>query len=360
MFALYSCCQKAVDIGLGDKTSLIVAPIVAALGGKVTKMSGRGLGHTGGTVDKLESIPGYNISIPEDEFKSQIHSVGMAVIGQSGNLTPADKKLYALRDVTATVDSIPLIASSIMSKKLAAGAKSIVLDVKTGSGAFMKTTEDSIRLAEEMVRIGTACGRRVSALITNMDLPLGYAVGNALEVEEAVAVLQGKGPADLREVCLALAGEMLALCNGWNAEEAMEKATAALDSGIAYRKFEEWIKAQGGDLAAFGEERMVKSHVICAPQSGFIRKMDAEKIGIAAMLLGAGRATKEDTIDFSAGIMMHKKNGDAVEQGEPIATLYTSTASFEVAEKQYLNAIEIGVKEPTLQPLVLKKIGGAI
>lgn len=346
--------------GVGDKTSLVVAPLVAALGGKVAKMSGRGLGHTGGTVDKLESIPGYQTTLSSADFMSQAQNVGIVVAGQSGNLAPADKKLYALRDVTATVDSIPLIASSIMSKKLAAGAKSIVLDVKTGSGAFMKTTEDSIRLAEEMVRIGTACGRRVSALITNMDLPLGYAVGNALEVEEAVAVLQGKGPADLREVCLALAGEMLALCNGWNAEEAMEKATAALDSGIAYRKFEEWIKAQGGDLAAFGEERMVKSHVICAPQSGFIRKMDAEKIGIAAMLLGAGRATKEDTIDFSAGIMMHKKNGDAVEQGEPIATLYTSTASFEAAEKQYLNAIEIGVKEPTLQPLVLKKIGGAI
>ena len=346
--------------GVGDKPSLIVAPLVAALGGKVAKMSGRGLGHTGGTVDKLESIPGYQTTLSAADFMAQAQRVGIVVAGQSGNLAPADKKLYALRDVTATVDSIPLIASSIMSKKLAAGAKSIVLDVKTGSGAFMKTAEDSIRLAEEMVRIGTACGRRVSALITNMDLPLGQVIGNAAEVEEAIAVLKGKGPADLREVCLALASEMLSLCNGWSAEEAMEKATAALDSGIAYQKFEEWITAQGGDLAAFGAERAVKTYTVCAPESGYIQQMDAERIGIAAMLLGAGRATKEDTIDFAAGITMLKKTGDAVEQGEPIATLYTATAAFEAAETQYLGALKIGAEKPALQPLVLKKIGGGI
>ncbi|MBQ7090689.1 MAG: thymidine phosphorylase, partial [Clostridia bacterium] len=241
--------------GVGDKTSLIVAPLVASLGGKVAKMSGRGLGHTGGTVDKLESIPGYQTTLSAADFMAQAQRVGIVVAGQSGNLAPADKKLYALRDVTATVDSVPLIASSIMSKKLAAGARSIVLDVKTGSGAFMKTAEDSIQLAEEMVRIGTACGRRVSALITNMDLPLGQAIGNAAEVEEAIAVLRGKGPADLREVCLALASEMLILCRGWSKQEAMEKATAALDSGLAYQKFEEWITAQGGDLERFWQER---------------------------------------------------------------------------------------------------------
>ncbi len=344
--------------GVGDKTSLIVAPLVAALGGKVAKMSGRGLGHTGGTVDKLESIPGYRTTLSAEEFMDRAKRVGIVVAGQSGNLAPADKKLYALRDVTATVDSVPLIASSIMSKKLAAGAQSIVLDVKTGSGAFMKTAEASARLAEEMVRIGTACGRRVSALITNMDLPLGMAVGNALEVEEAIAVLQGKGPADLREVCLALATEMLCLCNDWSEQEAKQKATSALDCGIAYRKFEEWIAAQGGDLNAFAAERSVRTYTVCAPRSGYIQRMDAERIGVAAMLLGAGRAKKEDAIDFAAGITMLKKTGDAVKEGEPIATLYTATASFEGAEQQYLSALEIGAEKPEMLPLILKKIGG--
>ena len=346
--------------GVGDKTSLIVAPLVAALGGKVAKMSGRGLGHTGGTVDKLESIPGYQTTLSSEAFMAQAKRVGIVVAGQSGNLAPADKKLYALRDVTATVDSIPLIASSIMSKKLAAGARSIVLDVKTGSGAFMKTTEDSIALAEEMVRIGTACGRRVSALITNMDLPLGNAVGNALEVEEAIAVLQGRGPADLRAVCLALATEMLVLCNGWEERQAEEKAIAALDGGMAYAKFVEWITAQGGNLKEFAIEREVRAHTVCAPKDGYIQSMNAEKIGLAAMLLGAGRATKEDTIDFAAGITMLKKTGDAVSAGEPIATLYTATTDFESAEGQYLNALQIGAEQPDLLPLILKKIGGAV
>ncbi len=347
--------------GVGDKTSLIVAPLVAALGGKVAKMSGRGLGHTGGTVDKLESISGFCTTLSADAFMDQAKRVGIVVAGQSGNLAPADKKLYALRDVTATVDSVALIASSIMSKKLAAGAQSIVLDVKTGSGAFMKTLPDAERLAEEMVRIGTACGRRVSALITNMDLPLGRAVGNALEVEEAIAVLKGEGPADLRELCLALASEMLTLCNGWTPSEAKEKATAALDNGAAYRKFEEWISAQGGNLSTFAAERSVQEHVIYAPQSGYIQKMDAERIGVAAMLLGAGRARKEDTIDFAAGILMLKKTGDVVEEGQPIAILYTAGEhDFKAAEDCYLQAIKIGSEKPTKVPLVLKRIGGRI
>ena len=348
--------------GVGDKTSLIVAPLVASLGGKVAKMSGRGLGHTGGTVDKLESIPGYQTTLSAADFMAQAQRVGIVVAGQSGNLAPADKKLYALRDVTATVDSVPLIASSIMSKKLAAGARSIVLDVKTGSGAFMKTAEDSIQLAEEMVRIGTACGRRVSALITNMDLPLGQAIGNAAEVEEAIAVLRGKGPADLREVCLALASEMLILCRGWSKQEAMEKATAALDSGLAYQKFEEWITAQGGDLERFWQERdrPIPCRLVCAPKSGYIQKMDAEQIGIAAMLLGAGRAQKEDVIDHAASILMLKKTGERVEEGVPFAALYSATVDPETVEAHYLRAVQISAEPPALQPAILKKIGGGV
>lgn len=347
--------------GVGDKTSLIVTPIVASLGGVVAKMSGRGLGHTGGTVDKLESIPGYRTELSADEFMTQAQKVGLVVAGQSGNLAPADKKLYALRDVTATVDSIPLIASSIMSKKLAAGAQSIVLDVKCGSGAFMKTPEAAAELAKEMVKIGTACGRRVSALITNMDLPLGTAVGNAIEVEEALEVLQGKGPEDLRDVCLALAAEMLALCHGWQQEKAMEQAKDALCSGKAYAKMQEWIAAQGGDLDAFKAERNgeVPSDTVRAPKEGYITGMDAEKIGIAAMLLGAGRATKEDAIDFHAGLKILKKTGERVKAGEPLAVLYTATGrDFETAKNCYLEALTFGKEQPEQQPLIYSKIGG--
>jgi len=347
--------------GVGDKTTLIVTPIVASLGGMVAKMSGRGLGHTGGTVDKLESIPGYRTELSAEEFMHQAERVGLVVAGQSGNLAPADKKLYALRDVTATVDSIPLIASSIMSKKLAAGSKSIVLDVKCGSGAFMKTPEAAAELAEEMVTIGTNCGRNVAALITNMDLPLGFAVGNALEVEEALAVLRGEGPEDLKAVCLALAAEMLTLCKGFSSEEAKRQAEDALQSGKALAKLQQWIAAQGGDLEAFSKrhQKQVPSYEVVAPASGYIQKMDAEKIGLAAMVLGAGRASKEDVIDFDAGLRILKKTGDAVTAGEPIAVLYTATdRDFAAAEQRYLAALTIGAERPPEQPLIYRVIGG--
>ncbi len=346
--------------GVGDKTTLIVAPIAAACGGVVAKMSGRGLGHTGGTVDKLESIPGYQTELSSDQFMRQAEAVGLVVAGQSGNLAPADKKLYALRDVTATVNSIPLIASSIMSKKIAAGSKNIVLDVKSGSGAFMKSLEDAEQLAEEMVKIGSACGRRVTALITNMDLPLGNAIGNALEVEEALSLLRGEGPSDLREVCLALASEMIALSGDISAEQAREKAEQALCSGAALEKMEQWIAAQGGDLAAFKAHRQsvsLREHCVAAPCDGYLCAMDAESIGKAAMLLGAGRATKEDSIDYDAGMILLKKTGDLLKKGEPIARFYTADErSFDAAEQCYLQGLTFGAKKPALQPLILKKI----
>ncbi len=349
--------------GVGDKTTLIVTPIVASLGGIVAKMSGRGLGHTGGTVDKLESIPGYQTELTPEEFMRLSQEVGLVVAGQSGNLAPADKKLYALRDVTATVDSIPLIASSIMSKKLAAGAKSIVLDVKCGSGAFMKTPDEAAALAKEMVAIGENCGRKVSALITNMDRPLGQAIGNALEVEEALAVLRGEGPEDLKEVCLTLAAEMLTLCHGWSEDIAKEKARAALKEGKAYAKMKEWIGCQGGDLDTFIKTRAaaeVPSFEVMAPKSGYITQMDAEGIGISAMLLGAGRATKADVLDYDAGILLIKKTGDGVEEGEPIARLYAKDpAKFQGAKARFLAALTIDGEKPGAQPLIYRKIGGA-
>ena len=348
--------------GVGDKTTLIVAPLVASLGGIVAKMSGRGLGHTGGTVDKLESIPGYRTELTSQEFMSLSQKVGLVVAGQSGNLAPADKKLYALRDVTATVDSIPLIASSIMSKKLAAGAKSIVLDVKCGSGAFMKTPQEAQNLAEEMVMIGKNCGRKVSALITNMDRPLGFAVGNALEVEEALAVLQGEGPEDLREVCLRLAAEMLCLCRGWSEEEAMKQAKTALNQGKAYEKLQEWIGCQGGDLYGFLAQRKaarIPCADILAPKAGYITHMDAEGIGVSAMLLGAGRSAKTDPLDYDAGILLLKKTGDRVEEGTSVARLFANDPSkFQTAKKRFLASLAIGEEVPALQPLIYCKIGG--
>lgn len=360
--ALKNTVDKHSTGGVGDKTTLIVAPLVASLGGTVAKMSGRGLGHTGGTVDKLESIPGYQTALSMQEFLELSQKCGMVVAGQSGDLAPADKKLYALRDVTATVASVPLIASSIMSKKLAAGAESIVLDVKCGSGAFMKTPKDAAILARAMVEIGSACGRNMAALITNMDLPLGSAIGNALEVEEAIAVLQGNGPEDLKEVCVALAAQMLSLCHGWSLSIAEEKAKAALQGGAAYAKFEEWITAQGGNLEAFAQSRkeQCRSYRVVAPQNGYIAAMDAEQIGISAMLLGAGRAKKEDTIDYAAGIRLLKKTGEQVQKGEPIAELFTASAKgFEAAEKCFLQALCFGDQPPRLLPLIMDRIGGA-
>ena len=333
--------------GVGDKTTLIVAPIVASLGGKVAKMSGRGLGHTGGTVDKLESIPGMKVTMERTDFMKQVEKIGVAVIGQSGNLTPADKKLYALRDVTATVDSIPLITSSIMSKKLAAGSHSIVLDVKVGSGAFMKTPDDARVLAQNMVAIGKACGRNMSALITDMDRPLGRAVGNTIEVVEAVEVLRGEKKGDLYDVCVALATEMTMLFKGISHDEAQTKVIDAIGNGAAYEKMKEWIAAQGGDIAWLerakigdGAEYAIP---VVSPASGYITAMDTEAIGAAAVILGAGRSKKEDAIDFAAGITVEAKTGDRVEKGGTLACLYTNDRSVaETAAKRYLGALTIG------------------
>jgi len=338
--------------GVGDKTTLIVAPIVASLGGKMAKMSGRGLGHTGGTVDKLESISGFHTTLSAEQFRAQVEQVGVAVIGQSGNLPPADKKVYALRDVTATVDSIPLIASSIMSKKLAAGAKSMVLDVKCGSGAFMKTEEDGRKLAEAMVAIGKACGRNVAALLTNMDIPLGNCVGNALEVREAVEVLQGK-PGDLRQICMALASNLLSLCHGWTAEEAEEKVRDALDSGKALETMKAWVSAQGGD-PDFSKLPVASVQVpVKADRDGWLTHMDAEQVGVASSLLGAGRMTKDDAIDHAAGIVLEKKTGDQVKTGEILAWLHTNDETkLASAEARFRSALRWGAEPPTRNPLI--------
>lgn len=347
--------------GVGDKTSLIVAPIVASLGGKVTKMSGRGLGHTGGTVDKLESIPGYKTTLTSDEFISQIEKVGMAVIGQSGNLTPADKKLYSLRDVTATVDSIPLITSSIMSKKIAAGSHNIVLDVKCGSGAFMKTPEDAEILAKEMVKIGKGCGRNMAALITDMDRPLGSAVGNSLEVTEAVKVLKGELDNDLKEVCVALATQMISLIYSVCENEAKEKVLDSLSSGKAFLKMKEWISAQGGNVDYIENTDIFPktkyAFDVLANDTGYISYMDTEKIGITSVILGAGRASKEDEIDLAAGLEIFKKTGDRVEKGERISTFYTNReCSIPDAEKIYNSAVIISKNRPENRPLIFKKV----
>lgn len=347
--------------GVGDKTTLIIAPIVASLGAKVAKMSGRGLGHTGGTVDKLESFPGYRTSLAPEKFLSQVKKIGIAVIGQSGNLAPADKKLYALRDVTATIDSIPLITSSVMGKKLAAGTHSIVLDVKCGSGAFMATAEDAITLAKNMVEIGYARGRRVSALITNMDMPLGSAVGNILEVKEALEVLSGGGPSDLREVALSLATLMTSLSLGVDTLEAMRMCEDAIKSGKAREKFIEWIGEQGGDASYARDPSLFPeaplSRGIYAEASGYIAAMDTEAIGLSAVALGAGRATKEDTIDFTAGIKIEKKTGDYIEKGELIATLYSaSEARLDDGEKIYKSALTVSENAPEALPLIYEVI----
>ncbi len=318
--------------GVGDTTTLVVAPMVAACGGKVAKMSGRGLGHTGGTLDKLESIPGLRIEQPLEHFKRQVRELGLAVVGQSGNLVPADKKLYALRDVTSTVRSIPLIASSIMSKKLAAGADAIVLDVKVGTGAFVETQEEARKLASTMVEIGKHLGRRVVAIITDMNQPLGLAVGNALEVREAIELLSGKIPAGdpLYEVCMLLGSHMLCLCGEAEGEkDAKGKLAHSLESGAALQKLRDMVQAQGGDpkyidIVKINELCAVKSKIPVYLQSGQVQRMDAAKIGLAAQLLGAGRAKKEDRIDPAVGLVMHKRLGDTVNAQEPVCTLYVN------------------------------------
>lgn len=336
--------------GVGDKTTLITAPIAAACGVIVAKMSGRGLGHTGGTVDKLESIPGFCTEMEPSDFFHTVQHTGIAVVGQSGNLAPADKKLYALRDVTATVENHSLIASSIMSKKLAAGAKNIVLDVKYGSGAFMKTPEDAAKLAHTMVSIGNNAGRNTAAVLTNMDLPLGYNIGNALEVREAIETLKGSGPDDLTTVCLVLGAKMIELSLGKSPEEAYAMAQKALNSGAALAKFIEMVKAQGGDASYIEHpekfEPATYSFPIKAKQSGYICALNAEQMGLASVYLGAGRQEKEDTIDYSAGIILYKKPGDAVHIGDVLANLYTkqphADAALALAQQSYI----IGQKKP--------------
>ncbi len=347
--------------GVGDKTTLVVAPIAAVLGCKVAKMSGRGLGHTGGTVDKLESFSGYNTSLDTEQFFKNVREVGIAVTGQSGNLAPADKRLYALRDVTATVDSIPLITSSVMGKKIASGAGTIVLDVKYGSGSFMKTAEEAEALAEKMVTIGKRLGRRTTALITNMDEPLGYAVGNILEVKEAIATLQAQGPSDLTQVCVELGAAMAASALDIPIEEARKRAEDAIKSGEAYYKFIEWVGAQGADTtpAVFPEQFPTASvcHQVVAERDGYICRIDAEKIGLASVALGAGRESKGDSIDHTAGIILNKKIGDPVARGEVVMTLYTSEeARLATAEEELSCAVVIGEQPPKKGKLIHKII----
>lgn len=347
--------------GVGDKTSLIVAPIVASCGGKVAKMSGRGLGHTGGTVDKLEAIPNFRTELTPDEFINQVNNIGLCIVGQTGELAPADKKLYALRDVTATVESIPLIASSIMSKKLAAGSKGIVLDVKTGSGAFMKTFEESENLAKEMVSIGKSAGRSVTAVITNMDIPLGNSVGNSLEVIEAIKTLKGEGESDLTDVCLTLAAQMLCMVTGEDEKACYAMAKDAIDDGSALNKLCEMISAQGGNAGVVDDFSLFKQpkHTveISSEREGYIEHTDAEKIGLASVILGAGREKKGDPIDSSAGIVLKKKTGDRVEKGDTLAIFYTDDESkIEEAKREFFEAFTFDNKKPPAQKLIYRII----
>lgn len=344
--------------GVGDKTTLIIAPLVAACGGKVAKMSGRGLGHTGGTIDKMESIPNLKVSLEKDAFINQVNKIGLAVIGQSEGLAPADKKLYALRDVTGTVDSIPLIASSVMSKKLASGAQAILLDVKVGSGAFMKNIEDARELAKAMVDIGKENGRSVKAILTDMDRPLGHAIGNALEIREVIDTLKGHGPEDLTHECIIMAAHMLVLSHICDYETALSRVQEALDSGAALERLRMMIDAQDGDSRVIDDESLLAigkfTYDVTAPQDGYITHMNTEQCGIASVMLGAGRTVKDGPIDYSAGILMHKKTGDSVTVGECIATLYASDESLlSNAAKTYLEAITFGETAPIMADTIL-------
>lgn len=341
--------------GVGDTTTLVLAPLVAAVGVPVAKMSGRGLGFTGGTLDKLESIPGFQIELSDEEFIRVVNESKVAVIGQSGDLAPADKKLYALRDVTATVSSIPLIASSIMSKKIAAGADAIVLDVTTGEGAFMKDLDSAKRLAQTMVRIGKLANRQVMAVVSDMSQPLGEAVGNALEVVEAIETLQGHGPEDLMEMCYILGSQMVVLAKKADSLEAARRLLEdALASGRALAKFKEMITNQGGDASVVDEpERLLTAKYqieLPAKESGVVTQLVANEIGIAAMLLGAGRQTKEDTINYGVGLKLHKKIGDSVKVGESLLTIYSDDQEIEEVKERLYKNIVIGASavEPPL------------
>ncbi len=347
--------------GVGDKTSIAVVPIVASCGVRVAKMSGRGLGHTGGTLDKLESIPGCSVDIDEERFFKIVNEVGCAIIGQTANLVPADKKLYALRDVTATVDSIPLIASSIMSKKIASGADAIVLDVKCGSGAFMKSADQAIELSQAMVAIGEKVGRSTVALVSDMDQPLGAKVGNALEVIEAIDVLHEDAPTDLFETCIELAANMLTLANAGTLEQCRALAREKVASGAAFEKLCEMVTAQGGDSSVLRDpsrfQQASLTRVVRAPRTGYVSKMNTELVGTAAAALGAGRETLDAAVDFSAGIDLARKTGDAVEQGEAIATLFSSSEErLDQGERLLLEAYEFGDEPVESRPHFLARV----
>lgn len=343
--------------GVGDTTTLVLGPLVAAVGVPVAKMSGRGLGHTGGTIDKLEAVEGFHVEIENQEFIDLVNKNKIAVIGQSGNLTPADKKLYALRDVTATVNSIPMIASSIMSKKIAAGADAIVLDVKTGAGAFMKTLDDSRELARAMVRIGNNVGRQTMAVISDMSQPLGFAIGNALEVKEAIDTLKGEGPEDLTELCLALGSHMVYLAKKANSlEEARQLLENAIKDGSALETFKLFLASQGGDASVVDQpDKLPQAKYIIeldAKEDGYVKEMVADEIGTAAMILGAGRATKESTIDLAVGLMLRKKIGDKVQKGDSLVTIYSNFENVEAVKQKLYENITI-TSEPAKAPTLI-------
>ncbi|MBR3198547.1 MAG: thymidine phosphorylase [Bacilli bacterium] len=334
--------------GVGDKTTLIVAPLVASLGVNVAKMSGRGLGHTGGTIDKLESIKGFRTEMTLEEFENQVKRINIALVGQMGNLVPADKKIYALRDVSGTVDSIPLIASSVMSKKLASGANTIVLDLKVGGGALVESLEEAKELGTLMVKIGNMNGKNTACLLTNMDQPLGFAVGNALEVLESIETLKGNGPEDLNELVIRLSSLMISLSKNIPLEEATKQVEENLYNGKGYEKFKEWVEAQNGDINSI--EVSQKTKEIVSEKDGYIKRIDALKIGKLARELGAGRLTKEDIINFKVGIVLNKKVGDKVEKGEKLLTIYYEDK--EIKEEDILAAYEI-VEEKVEKPKVI-------
>ena len=353
------CVDKHSTGGVGDKTSIAVGPIVAACGVPFGKMSGRGLGHTGGTLDKLEAIPGYRIELTTDEFIAQVREIGIAIIGQSANLVPADKLLYALRDVTATVDNVSLIAASIMSKKLAGGADAIVLDVKFGDGAFMKTLEDGRALAEAMIELGRRAGREVVCMLTDMDQPLGQAVGNALELREAIATLRGEGPPDFSELVLGSVAHLLALSDlGIDEDEGRRRADAAVADGSAVAAYERWIRAQDGDPDEDALARAAVVREVKTAGPGFVSRIGAIQVGVAALHLGAGRQTKEDEIDHAVGIVCRRKRGDEVAAGDVLAEVHArDEASAAEAEAAVLEAYELAAEAPRARPIVLEVVG---
>ncbi len=344
--------------GVGDKTSIALAPMAAACGAKIAKMSGRGLGHTGGTIDKLESFKGFTTGISAQHFIKQVNDIGISIMGQTADIAPADKKLYALRDVTATVDNMSLIASSIMSKKLASGADAIVLDVKTGSGAFMKEEPDAFALAREMTTLGNLAGKKTIAVVSDMDQPLGYAVGNALEVKEAIAALRGEGPEDFRQLCMTL-GTCMLIAGGAAADEkeGRDKLAQVIENGKALDKLAEFVRAQGGDPQdVYDTSRLPEADMaeeIPSPQSGYIGKIDCDEVGVCSLILGGGRETKESAIDLSVGLVLHKKTGDPVSAGEPLATIYANDREkLSAAKERFLKAYHISEEQPPKRELI--------